>query len=88
VDWNKEMGIDVESVLRESPTHPEQVKRRKAWEQQAKLYWAFRLVEESSRRGGPVPKDPVKRQKRAKSYEFEDWQLRVAMLSLRRASHG
>jgi hypothetical protein len=88
VDWNKEMGIDVLSVLAESPDNPEQRRRRRKWERHAEIYWAMRLVGESGKQPGSLPKDPVKRQKRVRDYQFEDWQLQVALESLRRSTHG
>lgn len=88
MDWNKEMGIDVLSVLAESPDDPEQRRRREKWERHASIYWAMRLVSESGQRSGSLPKDPVARQKRVQSYEFQDWQMRVALESLRRSTDG
>jgi len=39
VSWAKELGIDLEKLKEESPTHPVQVFRRKVHEREVGVYW-------------------------------------------------
>jgi hypothetical protein len=87
--WADEMGIDLDDLLRESPTHREQIRERRRIDKQAAEYWAReRLL---ARMESPAPeatytpprrvKTPTKPAK-VKRYEFTDSQLEIAQRSL------
>ena len=87
--WAEEMGIDLDDLRRESPTHREQIRERRRIEKQAAEYWARERI--LARMESPAPeatytpprrvKTPTKRAK-VRAYEFTDVQLRIAERSL------
>ena len=46
VSWAKELGIDLEKLKEESPTHPLQVFRREQHEKEVAVYWETRFGRE------------------------------------------
>jgi len=87
--WAEEMGIDLDDLRKESPTHREQIRERRRIEKQAAEYWARERI--LARMESPAPeaeytpprrvKTPTKRAK-VRAYEFTDAQLRIAERSL------
>jgi pyruvate/2-oxoglutarate dehydrogenase complex dihydrolipoamide acyltransferase (E2) component len=87
--WAEEMGIDLDDLRKESPTHREQIRERRRIEKQAAEYWARERI--LARMESPAPEatyTPPRRVKtptkpaRVKRYEFTDAQLRIAERSL------
>jgi len=87
--WAEEMGIDLDDLRKESPTHREQIRERRRIEKQAAEYWARGRI--LARMESPAPEatyTPPRRVKtptkpaRVKRYEFTDAQLRIAERSL------
>jgi hypothetical protein len=88
--WAEEMGIDLEELATENPTHPDQIAMRRKIDRRAEAYWAkerfLSRIEDnvSALFATPEPeavKTPVKRT-RVRRYEFTDTQLQIAMRSL------
>jgi len=88
--WAEEMGIDLEQLATEHPTHPDQIRMRRKIDKQSADYWArerfLARIEYSSEAIFATPdaeavKTPVKRT-RVRRYEFTDTQLQIAMRSL------
>jgi hypothetical protein len=86
--WAEEMGIDLDELATENPTHPDQIAMRRKIDRRAEAYWARERF--LARVGDgvasetpvePVVKTPVKRT-RVRRYEFTDTQLQIAMRSL------
>jgi pyruvate/2-oxoglutarate dehydrogenase complex dihydrolipoamide acyltransferase (E2) component len=87
--WAEEMGINLDDLLKESPTHREQIRERRRIEKQAAEYWARERF--LARMEAPAPeatytpprrvKSPTKPAK-VKRYEFTDSQLEIAQRSL------
>ena len=87
--WAEEMGINLDDVLKESPTHREQIRERRRIDKQAAEYWAReRLL---ARMEPPAPEaeyTPPRRVKTPKKkakvnrYDFTDAQLEIARRSL------
>jgi hypothetical protein len=84
------MGIDLEELATENPTHPDQIAMRRKIDRRAEAYWAkerfLARIEDnvSALFTTPEPeavKTPVKRT-RVRRYEFTDTQLQIAMRSL------
>lgn len=91
VNWADELGIDLEALQREHPSHPDQLRLHRIIMRDADKYWArerflARLGDPSEpmvRDTLPEPSTPVK-PKRAKvgRYDFTDVQLNIARASL------
>jgi hypothetical protein len=86
--WADELGINLEELAREHPSHPDQLRLRRVITRKAEAYWArerfLARVEYSSQAIIPdtVPEPTKKpRVKRAKvnRYEFTEAQLAIAM---------
>jgi hypothetical protein len=98
IDWAKELGIDVDVLRRESPTHRSQIDLRNRLEDKAEKFWAWNRFVDSTEygagliylnvNGANIPKDRVRVVKNAKKrakvnrYEFTDAQLQIARRSL------
>jgi hypothetical protein len=88
--WAEEMGIDISDLLRESPSHIEQIRNHRRINKQAAEYWArerFLARVEADTRDTVKAVDELvvkKSGKRAKvrRYEFTDAQLEIAFRSL------
>jgi hypothetical protein len=80
--WAEEMGIDLEQLATEHPTHPDQIRLRRKLDRRSEEYWAR---ERFLAQLGPVetpepvavksPKKPAK----VRRYEFTDAQLQIAL---------
>ena len=91
VNWAKELGIDLEELQREHPSHPDQLRLHRMISRDADNYWArerflARLEEPTVPVVSdtlPEPSTPVAK-KRAKvgRYDFTDVQLNIARASL------
>jgi hypothetical protein len=88
--WAEDMGIDLDALATEHPTHPDQIAMRRKIDRRAEAYWArerfLARVEYSSEAISATPdaeavKTPVKRT-RVRRYEFTDTQLQIALRSL------
>ena len=87
--WAEEMGINLDDLLKESPTHREQIRERRRIEKQAAEYWAReRLLARMEPLAPEATYTPPRRVKSAtkpakvKRYEFTDSQLEIAQRSL------
>ena len=87
--WAEEMGIVLDDLLTESPTHIEQIREHRRITKQAAKYWARERF--LARLEAPAPEatyTPPRRVKspskpaRVKRYEFTDAQLEIAQRSL------
>ena len=87
--WAEEMGIVLDDLLTESPTHIEQIREHRRITKQAAEYWARERF--LARLEAPAPEatyTPPRRVKsprkpaRVKRYEFTDTQLEIAQRSL------
>lgn len=87
--WAEEMGIVLDDLLKESPTHIEQIREHRRITKQAAEYWARERF--LARLEAPAPEatyTPPRRVKsptkpaRVKRYEFTDAQLEIAQRSL------
>lgn len=87
--WAEEMGIVLDDLLTESPTHIEQIREHRRITKQAAEYWARERF--LARLEAPAPEatyTPPRRVKsprkpaRVKRYEFTDAQLEIAQRSL------
>jgi len=87
--WAEEMGIVLDDLLKESPTHIEQIREHRRITKQAAEYWARERF--LARLEAPAPEatyTPPRRVKsprkpaRVKRYEFTDAQLQIAKRSL------
>lgn len=91
VNWARELGIDLEELQREHPSHPDQLRLQRIISRDADNYWArerflARLedpIVPVVRDTLPEPSAPV-RVKRAKvgRYDFTDAQLNIARASI------
>jgi hypothetical protein len=91
VNWADELGIDLQELQREHPSHPDQLRLHRIISRDADKYWARERF--LARLGDPTvpvvrdtlpePSTPVK-VKRAKvgRYDFTDVQLNIARASL------
>lgn len=87
--WAEEMGISLDDLLTESPTHIDQIREHRRITKQAAEYWARERF--LARLEAPAPaatytsprrvKSPRK-PARVKRYEFTDAQLEIAQRSL------
>lgn len=85
--WAEELGIDLEELAHEHPSHPDQLRLKRIITKKAESYWArerflarLEYRSEAILPDTPEP-EPVKpRKKRAKvgRYEFTDKQLQIA----------
>jgi hypothetical protein len=95
--WAEEMGIDLEQLATEHPTHPDQIRLRRKLDRQSQEYWArerfLARVEYRSQTIFPetpqpepekIPKKPAK----VKRYEFTEEQLEIARRSLNASGAG
>ena len=98
VDWAAEMGIDLDLLKSEHPSHRTQIKNRKAIMEKSEKFWAWNRFVESAEpsaavvylnaHGADIPKHRVrvvkKPMKPAKvtNYEFTEAQLQIALRSL------
>ncbi len=87
--WAEEMGIDLDNLLKESPTHREQIRERRRIDKQAAEYWARERF--LARMEPPAPEATYTPPRRVKSpakparvnrYEFTETQLEIALRSL------
>lgn len=87
--WAEEMGIVLDDLLKESPTHIEQIREHRRITKQAAEYWARERF--LARLEAPAPEatyTPPRRVKsprkpaRVKRYEFTQAQLEIARRSL------
>ena len=85
--WADEMGIDLDELAKEHPSHPDQLRMKRVITRNAEAYWArerfLARLEYSSQAILPetTPEPEAKpRKKRAKvnGYEFTDRQLEIA----------
>jgi hypothetical protein len=82
--WAEEMGIDLEQLATEHPTHPDQIRLRRKLDRQSQEYWAR---ERFLAQLGPAPvetPEPVavkspKKPAKVRRYEFTDTQLQIAL---------
>ncbi len=87
--WAEEMGIDLDDLFKESPTHREQIRERRRIDKQAAEYWARErflarmepLAPEATYTPPRRVKSPTK-PATVKRYEFTDSQLQIAQRSL------
>jgi hypothetical protein len=86
--WAEEMGIRMDDLRRESPTHPDQIAMRRKIDRRAEAYWARDrfLARVGDGIAPETPVEPVvktpKKRTRVRRYEFTDTQLQIAMRSL------
>lgn len=86
------LGIDLDALFAESPTHPSQLWERERWERAAEAYWETRRLLEPPREpeavtepSKAVRKKPshkvakVRKGHKLEHYEFTDRQLEIAM---------
>ena len=89
------LGIDLDALFAESPSHPSQLWEREKWEKAAEVYWATRRLLEPPAEAEAVvePPKPAKRVakkrvhkvrkvtkgRRLEHYEFTDRQLEIAL---------
>jgi len=87
--WAEEMGIDLDDLLKESPTHLDQIRQARKLTRQAAEYWARERF--LARLEAPAPEATYTPPRRVKSptkpatvnrYEFTDAQLEIAFRSL------
>ena len=87
--WAEEMGIDLDDLLTESPTHIDQIRQARRLAKQAAEYWARERF--LARMESPAPEATYTPPRRVKSptkpatvkrYEFTDSQLEIAQRSL------
>lgn len=83
VDYSKLYGIDIDALWMEHPSHPKQREFRKRWEKKANVYWLMHMIQETQKPGVKHWKKKPRRKYVAQT-EFEDWQLQIAMESLRK----
>ena len=85
--WADELGIDLEELAHEHPSHPDQLRLKRIITKKAESYWArerflARLEDNTAAVVTDTPEpEPVKpRKKRAKvgRYEFTEKQLQIA----------
>jgi len=89
--WADELGIDLEELAHEHPSHPDQLRLKRIITKKAENYWArerfLARLEYSSQAiipdttPEPEAKPKVKRAK-VNRYEFTDAQLQIAFRSL------
>ena len=87
--WAEEMGIDLDDLVKESPTHIDQVREARRLAKKAAEYWARERF--LARLEAPAPEATYTPPRRVKSpakparvnrYEFTETQLRIARRSL------
>jgi hypothetical protein len=84
--WADELGIDLDELAHEHPSHPDQLRLKRIITKKAENYWArerflARLEYSSKAITEDTPAEPVKpRKKRAKvgRYDFTETQLQIA----------
>ena len=85
IDIAKELGIDVQELLTESPDHPIQLQLKRQHENKAHNYWAFDRHLAQTDRPEKVSETPAPKKQRRKTapklrrYEFTDRQLEIAL---------
>jgi hypothetical protein len=88
--WAEEMGINLDDLLKESPSHIEQLRNHRRISKRAAEYWARERLQAMfddqvrdtvDHTEATVVKKPVRRA-RVKRYEFTDAQLQIARRSL------
>jgi pyruvate/2-oxoglutarate dehydrogenase complex dihydrolipoamide acyltransferase (E2) component len=87
--WAEEMGIDLDDLVKESPTHIDQVREARRLAKKAAEYWAReRYLARMESPALEATYTPPKRVKSAKKpakvnrYEFTETQLEIALRSL------
>lgn len=83
MDYAKHYGIDIDRLWMEHPDHPNQREFVKRWQKKADVYWLLHMIAERQQPGRAKQARP--RRKYVAQTEFEDWQLQIAMESLRKA---
>ena len=87
--WAEEMGIDLDDLVKESPTHIDQVREARRLAKKAAEYWARERF--LARLEAPAPEATYTPPRRVKTptkpdtvnrYEFTDAQLEIAVRSL------
>ena len=87
--WADELGIDLDDLVKESPTHIDQVREARRLAKKAAEYWARERF--LARMEAPAPEATYTPPRRVKSptkpatvkrYEFTDAQLEIAFRSL------
>jgi hypothetical protein len=87
VNWGRELGIDVEALKREHPSHPDQLKNHKEIARAGERYWAYdRMLAQA----GLTREDMAQAQARKvpnkkgklRPYVFTEAQLAIARRSL------
>lgn len=86
------LGIDLDALFAESPSHPSQLWEREKWEKAAEAYWATRRLLEPPAEAEAVvePSKPVSTKRvhkvrkvrkghKLEHYEFSDRQLEIAL---------
>lgn len=87
MDYAKAYGIDMDSLWMEHPEHPDQLEFAKRWMKKADVYWLMHMIIETQKPGRKHWKK-TPRKKYVPQTDFEDWQLQIAMESLRRKEAG
>lgn len=85
------LGIDLDALFAESPSHPSQLWEREKWERAAEVYWETRRLLEPPAEAEAVTEQPkpvskkrvhkvrkVRKGHKLEHYEFTDRQLEIA----------
>ena len=95
--WAEEMGLDLEALATEHPTHPDQIRLRRKIDKQAADYWArerflarveYRSQTVFPETPQPEPEKIPKKRAKVKRYEFTEEQLEIARRSLNASGAG
>jgi hypothetical protein len=85
--WADEMGIDLDELAREHPSHPDQLRMKRVITRNAEAYWAReRFLARLEYRSEAILPDttpepeakPRKKRAKVNGYEFTDRQLEIA----------
>ncbi len=89
--WADEMGIDLDELAREHPSHPDQLRIKRIITRNAEAYWARErfLARLEGSAAVKIPETtpepeakPRKKRARVNGYEFTDRQLEIARAAL------
>jgi hypothetical protein len=89
--WARELGIDLDALHREHPSHPDQLRNHRRIAKRGEEYWArerFLARAEYSSKAikvetpEPAPVKIPKKRAKVRRYEFTEAQLRIALGSL------